>query len=76
MTDLNATAGALARQDLALEESVPALRDTLRTALPALASLNAALPTPRAFSREALPGAQRDARQSSPYPGSASSAPS
>jgi phospholipid/cholesterol/gamma-HCH transport system substrate-binding protein len=56
VTDLNTTAGALASQDEALAASVPALRDTLRTGQPALAELNAALPTLRAFSREALPG--------------------
>jgi phospholipid/cholesterol/gamma-HCH transport system substrate-binding protein len=56
VTDLNLTVGALARQDRALEASVPALRDTLRTGLPALASLNSALPGLRAFARDALPG--------------------
>jgi phospholipid/cholesterol/gamma-HCH transport system substrate-binding protein len=56
VTDLNVTAAALAREDGALEASVPALRDTLRTALPALASLNEALPPLRAFAREAVPG--------------------
>jgi phospholipid/cholesterol/gamma-HCH transport system substrate-binding protein len=56
VTDLDTTAGALAREDVALEQSVPALRDTLRVAMPALASVNAALPTLRTFSREALPG--------------------
>jgi phospholipid/cholesterol/gamma-HCH transport system substrate-binding protein len=56
VTDLNATAGALASQDEALAASVPALRDTLRAGQPALAELNAALPTLRVFSREALPG--------------------
>jgi phospholipid/cholesterol/gamma-HCH transport system substrate-binding protein len=56
VTDLNVTAGALARQDSALEASVPALRDTLRAGQPALASLNAALPTLRTFAIEALPG--------------------
>jgi phospholipid/cholesterol/gamma-HCH transport system substrate-binding protein len=56
VTDLNTTAGALARQDEALAASVPALRDTLRAGQPALAELNAALPTLRVFSREALPG--------------------
>ena len=35
---------------------MPALRDTLRVGYPALGELNAALPTLRAFSREALPG--------------------
>jgi len=56
VTDLNVTAGAAARQDRALEASVPALRDTLRAGAPALASLNNALPTLRAFAIEALPG--------------------
>jgi hypothetical protein len=56
VTDLNAVAGALAGQDAALAASVPALRDTLRAGLPALAELNETLPTLRAFAREALPG--------------------
>jgi phospholipid/cholesterol/gamma-HCH transport system substrate-binding protein len=56
VTDFNTTAGAFARQDVALEASIPALRDTLETAQPALASLNNALPTLRVFSKEALPG--------------------
>ncbi len=56
VTDLNVTAGALAREDSSLEASLPALRDTLRVGQPALASLNAALPTLRAFAVEALPG--------------------
>ena len=56
VTDLNTTAGALARQDDALAASVPALRDTLRVGYPALGELNDALPTLRAFSIEALPG--------------------
>jgi phospholipid/cholesterol/gamma-HCH transport system substrate-binding protein len=56
VTDLNTTAGALARQDTALAASIPALRDTLRTGQPALAAVNDALPTLRVFSREALPG--------------------
>ena len=56
ITNFNITAGAFARQDAALEASVPALRDVLRTGSPALASLNSALPTLRVFSREALPG--------------------
>ncbi|HKF79889.1 MAG TPA: MlaD family protein [Thermoleophilaceae bacterium] len=56
VTDLNVTAGALAREDTALEASVPALRDTLRAGMPALASLDNALPTLRAFAVEALPG--------------------
>ena len=62
VTDLNTTAGALASQDTALEASVPALRDTLRVGYPALGALNAALPTLRAFSREALPGVRYPSR--------------
>jgi phospholipid/cholesterol/gamma-HCH transport system substrate-binding protein len=56
VTDLNTVAGALAGQDTALAESVPALRDTLRAGLPALDELNAAFPELRAFAIEALPG--------------------
>jgi hypothetical protein len=56
VTNFNTTAGAFASQDTALEASIPALRDTLRVAQPALASLNNALPELRAFSRDALPG--------------------
>jgi phospholipid/cholesterol/gamma-HCH transport system substrate-binding protein len=58
VTNFNTTAGAFASQDVALEASIPALRDTLRVAQPALASLNNALPELRAFSRDALPGVQ------------------
>ena len=56
VTNLNVTAGALAREDAALEASIPALRDTLRVGHPALASLNGALPSLRAFAVDALPG--------------------
>jgi phospholipid/cholesterol/gamma-HCH transport system substrate-binding protein len=56
ITNFNVTAGAFAREDVALEASIPELRDTLRTAMPALASLNSALPSLRAFARDALPG--------------------
>ena len=56
VTDLNTTAGAIAREDTALEAAVPALRDTLREGYPALGELNAALPTLRTFAREATPG--------------------
>jgi virulence factor Mce-like protein len=58
VTNLNVTAAAFAREDVALEASVPELRDLLRAAQPALASLNAALPPSRAFARDALPGAR------------------
>ena len=61
MTDLDVVAGALARQDSALEASVPALRDTLRAGYPALADLDNALPTLRAFSIEAVPGVRSTA---------------
>jgi virulence factor Mce-like protein len=56
VTDLNVTAGAIARQDDALAAAVPALRDALREGYPALSALNDALPVLRAFSREAIPG--------------------
>ena len=56
VTDLNTTAGAIARQDNALAASVPALDDVLREGYPALGALDEALPTLRAFSLEALPG--------------------
>jgi phospholipid/cholesterol/gamma-HCH transport system substrate-binding protein len=56
ITNFNVTAGAFAREDVALEASIPELRATLRTAMPALASLNSSLPSLRAFARDALPG--------------------
>src|SRR3954466_225890 len=56
ITQLNVTASAFARENIALEQTVPALRDTLVAATPALQSVDAALPSLRAFSREALPG--------------------
>jgi phospholipid/cholesterol/gamma-HCH transport system substrate-binding protein len=56
VTNFNVTAGALAREDVALAASIPALRDTLRVGQPALASLNSALPSLRAFAHDALPG--------------------
>ncbi len=40
VTDLDVVAGALAAEDAALSASIPALRDTLRAARPALAALN------------------------------------
>ena len=63
VADLNTTAGAIASQDSALEAAVPALRDTLREGYPALGELNAALPTLRAFSREALRACARRCRR-------------
>jgi phospholipid/cholesterol/gamma-HCH transport system substrate-binding protein len=56
ITNFNVTAGALAREDVALAASIPALRDTLRVGQPALGSLNDALPHLRAFAHDALPG--------------------
>jgi phospholipid/cholesterol/gamma-HCH transport system substrate-binding protein len=56
ITNFNVTAGAFAREDVALEASIPELRDMLRTAQPALASLNSSLPSLRAFANDALPG--------------------
>jgi phospholipid/cholesterol/gamma-HCH transport system substrate-binding protein len=56
VTDFNTTAAAFAAEDAALEASVPALRDTVVQGQTALASLDAALPTLRAFANDALPG--------------------
>jgi phospholipid/cholesterol/gamma-HCH transport system substrate-binding protein len=56
VTNFNTTAAAFAREDAALAASIPALRDTLRVGHPALASLNDALPSLRAFAQDALPG--------------------
>ncbi len=58
VTSLNRTAAAFAREDDALERTIPRLRNVLRTGRPALASLNSALPTVRAFARDALPAAR------------------
>jgi virulence factor Mce-like protein len=56
IVNLNTTAGAFAREDVALAATIPALRDVLRVGRPALVSLNNTLPTLRAFARDALPG--------------------
>jgi hypothetical protein len=56
VTNLNVTARALSRDEAALQATVPALRDTVLRGRPALAELDAALPTLRAFARDALPG--------------------
>jgi phospholipid/cholesterol/gamma-HCH transport system substrate-binding protein len=56
VSDFNTTAAAFAAEDEALEASVPALRDVVVRGQPALASLDAALPTLRAFADDALPG--------------------
>jgi len=56
IVNLNITTGAFARQEAALSATVPLLRDVLRVGTPALVHLNSALPTLRAFARDALPG--------------------
>jgi phospholipid/cholesterol/gamma-HCH transport system substrate-binding protein len=56
VTNFNVTAAAFAREDVALAQTVPALRDTLKIGYPALASLDSALPSLRAFAHDALPG--------------------
>ena len=56
VTNLNVTARALSSDEAALQASVPALRDVVLRGRPALAELDAALPTLRAFARDALPG--------------------
>jgi phospholipid/cholesterol/gamma-HCH transport system substrate-binding protein len=56
ITNLNTTTLAFARQDAALQQSIPDLRDVLSVGRPALGSLNDALPHLRAFAIDALPG--------------------
>jgi phospholipid/cholesterol/gamma-HCH transport system substrate-binding protein len=56
VTNFNVTAGAFAREDQALAASIPALQNTLKVGHPALESLDSALPSLRAFARDALPG--------------------
>ena len=58
VTDLNITIGAFARQADNLRLTIPALRDVLAVGRPALESLDGALPSIRAFARDALPGAR------------------
>ncbi|MEA2423199.1 MAG: phospholipid/cholesterol/gamma-HCH transport system substrate-binding protein, partial [Thermoleophilaceae bacterium] len=53
VADLRPTIPALARLNRA---TIPALRDVLRVGTPALVSLDSALPSLRAFARDALPG--------------------
>ncbi len=52
----NTTAEAFARENVALERTIPALRDVVTVGTPALVSLNGALPSLSRFSRDALPG--------------------
>jgi len=56
VTNLNRTAAAFAVQEDNLKATIPQLRDVLKIGRPALQSLNSALPSLRAFAREALPG--------------------
>jgi virulence factor Mce-like protein len=49
VTNLRITTGAFARQDVALQATIPALRDVLKVGTPALVSLDRALPPLRAF---------------------------
>jgi virulence factor Mce-like protein len=55
VTNFNTFAAALAREDDALQATIPALDDVLRVGSPALRSLNDSLPSLRAFARDALP---------------------
>ena len=55
ITNFNITAAALAREDVPLQQSIPALDSVLRVGTPALQQLNAALPSLRSFARAALP---------------------
>ena len=56
VTNLNRTVAAFAVQEDNLKATIPQLRDVLKVGRPALQSLNSALPSLRAFAREALPG--------------------
>lgn len=58
VTHLNTTVAAFARQEDNLKAAIPELRDVLKVGRPALRSLNEALPSIRAFARDALPGAR------------------
>jgi phospholipid/cholesterol/gamma-HCH transport system substrate-binding protein len=56
ITDFNTTANAFARQNVALQNAVAQLPQTLAAATPAFNSLNAAFPPLRALSRALIPG--------------------
>ena len=55
VSNFNTTAAAFAREDDALQRTIPALDRVLRVGSPALESLNGALPSLRAFARDAYP---------------------
>jgi phospholipid/cholesterol/gamma-HCH transport system substrate-binding protein len=56
ITDFNTTAGAFARQNVALSQAVAELPRTLAAAIPAFNALNAAFPPLRALARTLVPG--------------------
>jgi phospholipid/cholesterol/gamma-HCH transport system substrate-binding protein len=56
ITDFNTTAGAFARQNVALQNAVAELPRTLSAAIPAFNALNAAFPPVRALARTLIPG--------------------
>ena len=70
VTNLNVTARALSSDQSALQATVPALRDTVVRGRPALADLDAALPSLSSFARDALPGVRSSGptlRESRPF---------
>ena len=72
ITNFNVTARALSSDQEALRATIPALRDVVVRGRPALAELDAALPTVRAFARDALPGVRSSAptlREARPFIG-------
>ena len=56
ITDFNTTANAFARENVALQNAVAELPQTLAAAIPAFNALNAAFPPVRALSRALIPG--------------------
>jgi phospholipid/cholesterol/gamma-HCH transport system substrate-binding protein len=58
ITDFNTTAGAFARQNVALGQAVAELPRTLAAAIPAFNALNAAFPPLRTLARTLVPGVQ------------------
>ncbi len=58
ITDFNTTAGAFARENVALQQSVAELPVTLATAVPAFNALNRAFPPLRELARTLIPGVQ------------------
>ena len=56
ITDFNTTANAFARENVALQDAVAELPQTLAAAIPAFNALNAAFPPVRALARALIPG--------------------